>query len=125
MSLDVYLQGPEREIECRCSCCDHLHTRKVRAEYYDANITHNLGEMADRAGIYRALWRPDENGFERAEQLIEPLEKGLALLQSDPDRFRAFNPENGWGSYEGLVRFTQNYLAACREYPTATIHVSR
>ncbi len=31
-------------------------------EVYSANITHNLGEMADKAGIYYALWRPEEKG---------------------------------------------------------------
>jgi len=37
---------------------------------YEDNITHNLGQMADRADIYKCLWRPDENGFEFAEQII-------------------------------------------------------
>ena len=30
---------------------------------YEDNITHNLGQMADRADIYKCLWRPDENVF--------------------------------------------------------------
>ena len=29
-------------------------------EVYSANITHNLNTMADEAGIYKHLWRPDE-----------------------------------------------------------------
>lgn len=92
---------------------------------YEANITHNLNTMASHAGIYDCMWRPDENGIETAAQLIEPLEVGLSLLQSDPERFEALNPSNGWGSYEGLVRFTRNYLEACREYPEAEVRVSR
>jgi hypothetical protein len=60
-----------------------------------------------------------------ARDLIEPLEKGLALLKSDPIRFMAFNPSNGWGSYHGLVSFTENYLNACKEYPDARVEVSR
>lgn len=60
-----------------------------------------------------------------AALLIEPLRAGLALLESDPERFRRHNPENGWGSYEGLVSFVRGYLRACERYPQATVSVSR
>jgi hypothetical protein len=96
-----------------------------RETVFDYNITHNLGRMADAAGIYSPLWRPDEIGVTMAGQLVEPLKDGLALLQSDPDRFRAFNPENGWGDYDGLLAFVAAYLAACIKYPDAEVRVSR
>ena len=124
MSLDVMLYGPEAETECECQC-GHKHTKKVRECLYDANITHNLNTMAGEAGIYEQLWRPDEIGVTKASQLIEPLKVGLELLESDKKRFEAFNPENGWGSYEGLVRYVREYLEACREYPDANVEVSR
>lgn len=92
---------------------------------YSANITHNLINMADEAEIYKHLWRPDEIGITKAAELIEPLSAGLALLKSAPERFKKFNPENGWGTYDGLVAFVENYLAACEEYPTASVRVSR
>lgn len=92
---------------------------------YEANITHNLSIMADDAGLHRYLWRPDENEITHASQLIEPLEVGLALLKSDPKRFKKFNPPNGWGDYDGLVRFTEDYLNACKEYPRAEVYTSR
>lgn len=92
---------------------------------YSANITHNLNKMAGEAGIYKHLWRPDEIGIERAEELIEPLYEGLALLKSDAERFKKYNPENGWGTYEGLVCFVENYLVACKEYPQALVGVWR
>ena len=100
-------------------------------EVFSANITHNLGAMAKAAGIYKHLWRPEElvhiawNGITTAAQLIQPLTDGLALLKSDPDRFKKFNPENGWGNYEGLLEFVEEYLRACKEFPQATINVSR
>lgn len=94
-------------------------------EVYSDNITHNLNRMAGEAGIYEALWRPEELGITTAGQLIQPLTDGLALLQSEPARFQAFNPSNGWGSYEGLVSFVARYLEACREYPTALVRTSR
>lgn len=64
MSLDVHLTYGVRE-------------RVV----YSANITHNLGKMADEASIYYALWRPDEIGITKAGQLIIPLREGLLLLK--------------------------------------------
>jgi hypothetical protein len=94
-------------------------------EVFSANITHNLNSMAGAAGIYEHLWRPDEIGITKAGQLIEPLRAGLAMLQAEPDRFKALNPANGWGDYDGLVRFVANYLAACEESPDAEVRVSR
>lgn len=92
---------------------------------FQKNITHNLTKMADAAGIYKALWRPEEIEITKAGQLIPILEAGLALLKSEPDKFKAHNPENGWGTYEGLVEFVEQYLAACREFPEGKIAADR
>lgn len=92
---------------------------------YSRNITHNLGKMADAAGIYHHLWRPDEIGVTKAHELVEPLTNGLSLLINDPDKFEAFNPENGWGCYDGLVAFVKDYLNACEEFPTANVRACR
>ena len=92
---------------------------------FHANITHNLGRMASEAGIYKYLWRPDENEIERAHQLIEPLQEGLTRLNADPHHFKTFNPENGWGDYKGLVEFVSEYLSACIESPDAEVRVCR
>lgn len=96
-----------------------------REEVFDYNITHNLGRMADEAGVYDACWRPDEHGWTHARDIIPELTLGLAQLVTDPDRFSEFNPTNNWGSYQGLVRFVEAYLEACQKYPDAEIHVSR
>lgn len=107
MSLDVYLKA-------------------VRpTEVYSANITHNLGRMAKEAGIYMHLWRPDELGITKASELIEPLLRGFEKLASEPEKYRALNPENGWGSYEGLLNFVSEYLDACEDNPDAEVRVSR
>lgn len=92
---------------------------------YKANITHNLGKMAAEAGIYQALWRPEEEGYYTASDLIEPLTKGLALLTSEPERFKAFNAPNGWGMYEHFVPFVAQYLAACVANPNARVDANR
>ena len=111
MSLDVYLitydvDGNELNV-------------------YSANITHNLNVMADEAGIYYAMWRPEEIGAERARDIVGILEKGLADLKARPNYFAKFNASNGWGLYENFVPFVEEYLAACKQYPSAKIGVSR
>lgn len=100
------------------------HDDGVRFVYSD-NITSNLSTMAEAAGIYKHLWRPEELNITKAEELINPLTRGLNKLRESPDVFTIFNPSNGWGNYEGLVEFVQNYLTACEKYPMATIYVSR
>ena len=125
MSLHVYLKGEEQKILCRCQACDNEHERPLSEWFYSANITHNLGAMAQAAGIYTYLWRPEEAGVERAGQLIAPLSVGLASLLEDPARVRVHNPPNGWGNYEILVEFVRAYLAACRQYPTARVAANR
>jgi hypothetical protein len=94
-------------------------------EVYSANITHNLGRMADEAGIYRCLWRPEEEGITHARQIIEPLERGLCRLVTQRSQFEQFNAENGWGSWENFVPWCANYLQACRDYPDATVRADR
>lgn len=107
MSLDVYL------------------TETRPTEVYWANITHNLTDMAEAAGIYECLWRPDEVGITKASQLIEPLTAGLAKLKADPAHYEQFNAENGWGLYEHFVPFVERYLDACKENPDAAVRASR
>lgn len=125
MSLDVYLNGETTDVPCRCPHCDNEHTRKESECFYDENITHNLTGMASEAGIYQHLWRPEEIEITHARQLIEPLQAAIDMLRKEPDRFKKFNPANGWGNYQGFLHFVTAYLAACKQYPDATIQVSR
>ena len=103
MSLDVYL------------------TNTV----HSGNITHNLGKMAKEAGLYEALWCPEESGYWIAKQLIPVLDKGLWELKMNPEKYEKFNAENGWGVYENLVDFVEEYLKACRLFPDADVGASR
>lgn len=149
MSLDVYLTLPGVSVQIEAPRIfireDGANREITRAEWdarypgrepftvaseegetvYSANVTHNLNKMADEAGIYKALWRPEEIGVSHAAELIPLLRDGLALLESDPARFETFNPSNGWGDYDGLVTFVARYLAACEQYPHAEIGISR
>ena len=109
MSLDVYL------------------TKKILQEvnFFEYNITHNLGPMAKEAGLYKHLWRPEELNITKAHQLIEPLKQGLSKLIRDPEKYKLLNPENGWGNYDNLVSFVDQYLKACVQNPDGDVRVSR
>jgi hypothetical protein len=81
--------------------------------------------MAQAAGLYQVLWRPEELGITKASELVLALRIGLAWLESDPARFTPFNGLNGWGLYEDFVPFVRSYLKACQSSPQATVVVSR
>ena len=107
MSLDVYLEDENGDT------------------LYERNITHNLNKMADAAGIYEVLWRPEEVGITYAYQIVCPLSDGLTILVLNKSEFEAYNPENGWGDYEGLVMFCSDYLQVCKDNPNALIRICR
>lgn len=131
MSLDVSLLDPTATYDT--------------GYLYDANITHNLGEMAEKAGIYEALWRPhrlksaynipegdheaeyefEDRDVSQARDIIPLLKKGLADLKARPEYFKQFNSPNGWGAYKHFVPFVEKYIEACETYPNAFINVSR
>lgn len=121
MSLDVYLSRKATEQQD----CPHCGQPYYPDNTYHANITHNLGKMADAAGIYGIVWRPEENGITTAGQLIEPLEKAIADMKARPEYYEQFNSPNGWGTYENFVPWLDKYLAACKEYPDAEVEASR
>jgi hypothetical protein len=125
MSLDVTLYGPAVDATCVCAECGNYHTVRRSEALFDANITHNLNRMAREAGIYEVVWRPEEIGITKAQQLIEPLTAAIALMRADPPRFEAYNSPNGWGLYEHFLPWLERYLRACREYPDAGVSVSR
>lgn len=105
MSLDFYLEE--------------------RISLFDRNITHNLGNMAEKVGVYEALWRPDEYGFKYASDIVPILKHGINKMKKEPDKYKQLNPENGWGDYEGLLSFCEEVLANCEKFPRAEIRISR
>lgn len=92
---------------------------------FEANITHNLNRMAEAAGFYKEVWRPEEIGVKQAKQLVEPLTNLIAKLKSDQEYFETFEPENKWGKYVNFVPWLEKYLSACKEYPEALVSACR
>ncbi len=122
MSLDVHLSEVTTHT---CAHCGHVSEVESDQEVYWANITHNLNRMADEAGIYDCCWQPADHGITKAEQMISPLEAGIALMKSDRPRFEKFNAKNGWGTYDRFLPWLERYLEACRANPNAIVRASR
>lgn len=89
------------------------------------NITHNLGKMADAAGVYRHLWHPEDLAINLAFQLIGSLETAIADMENNPDYYRQYDAKNGWGTYDDFLPWLKKLLEACKENPNASIRVSR
>ena len=112
MSLDIWL-----EIEV-----DTGGKEPHKVELFSSNITHNLNTMAEEAGIYKALWRPDELWENpTANKLIPHLEAGLLKLKSHPEHYKQFDASNGWGTYKDFVPFVEKVLIACKKHPKASV----
>jgi hypothetical protein len=62
-----------------------------------------------------------ELGGKCVTEILPSLEAGLAELKRDPQKYRALNPPNGWGTYEDLVEVTESAIAAAKQFPNATI----
>lgn len=108
MGLDIYLKDSQ--------------TDEI---LFDFNITHNLVPMAKVCELYKPLWRPEELGITYAKELIPYLSTGLSELISKPDDYKQFNSPNGWGTYQGLVRFTTYVYLACLDSPDLLVFVDR
>lgn len=89
-------------------------------ECWDANITHNLGEMADHIPVgnttlYCVCWRPEEIGVKTVGEILPLLIEGLHYMIDHRKELEQHNSPNGWGTYNGFVKFLLNYKQACED----------
>jgi len=96
----------------------HNTNRMIAAAYKAAtgeDADQDTGPLELVAAIGPAWWKRLDgmSGMEGGRYLG----KILAGLCADPDRYRAMNPDNGWGDYDSLLRVLQEMcahsLAAC------------
>lgn len=91
-------------------------------EFWHENITHNLNEMAsgcvswDGFSLYQLLWGESLPNFKKWTY-ISHLSECLNILKNDPKHFKKFNPENGWGTYEQLCKFVEDFIKALIDMP--------
>lgn len=82
-------------------------------EYLDdtwINYTHNLSPMYREAGFPH--WT-DYDGAPVSE-FAGVIRGALDRMEGNPERFRALNPPNGWGTYEGALDVLRQMYRSCR-----------
>lgn len=108
------------------NACEHcrLADDRVFEWGYTYNISGMIRDAARIAGVYSEGHMLE--GIEgRAGNYVEKLDKIITALKSTPDKYRAMNPSNGWGSYEELIPHLEKLLGALREWPDATVKAWR
>ena len=139
MSLDVYIKYREPKMvnynKTHASCGSTMRVCEDDSEYqeeeWSANITHNMGRMADVVpvgdglSLYDVVWRPDEHDISTTDELVERLRSGIDYMITNRKELLKYNPKNGWGDYDSFVSWSLNYLYACIDNPGCEIYVSR
>lgn len=111
MSLDIYIVP---------NPCPHC---KRGDESIDVNITYNLSAMWRAAGLPFS----EREAFDDKPlaDSMPAIRAGLAALLTDPPKFRAMSPPNGWGTYEGLIKAVRRVIAAGEDHPNALVRTWR
>lgn len=95
----------------------------------DWNYTHNCNEMIyDALGVERDQVKKhflvgytwwdllDGKGGEEGAELLTGI---IEALEAEPEKYRAMNPENGWGSYDSLIEVLTEMRDTGRKWPSA------
>lgn len=91
---------------------------------WSANITHNLGEMARAIPVkfgtmdttlYYTCWRPEQIGAKTVADVLPMLIQGIHYMIDHRKELVQYNAPNGWGTYEGFMKFLLNYKQACED----------
>lgn len=48
------------------------------------------------------------------EDILPLLEQGFNKLVDDPDYYKKYNANNGWGTYDELIKFLHRYIEYCK-----------
>lgn len=83
------------------------------------NITSNLRPMFAEADLDLR-----EVGGERAQLVGLRCLTAVEEMRREPDRFKAHDPENGWGDYDGAVGFLVRLARHCMAHPDGVVEVS-
>lgn len=103
MSLGIYLE---------CPTCGQ--------QKLDRSPTYNLAPM----------WRLAEIDWDALEgkdgETVGPRIKAAAeRMRAEPEKFKALNPPNGWGDYDGLLAVLDDIVTACARSPQLVLRLWR
>ena len=95
---------------------------KREVSIYETNITYNLSDM-----YYKCLDK--EKGLKIFDEMtckeaLPILQKAIEDLIQNKEEYEKLNPENGWGSYEGLLKRFIEMKKCCIDNPDGIIELS-
>ena len=84
------------------------------------NMTWNVSPM-----YYDAL---GDDGLRQLDGMLSRdaitiLKHAIKKMEDNPDHYRAMNPKNRWGNYEGALEFLRKLLNSCIKHPKTTIRI--
>ena len=75
----------------------------------DANITWNVAEIIRKStGL---PWENEENNGLCAD-IIPKIQSGIVELCTHTEKYKALEPDNGWGTVEGTIRFFRKIVSS-------------
>ncbi len=125
MSYDFSLVMDEKEKVCPY-CGNSVEElvemyRKVANEE-DINYTYNVSPM------FRLALGKDEGvkylHKRKGSEVRMLLADGITNMKLEPDKYKALNPENGWGNYDGALEVLNKLHSWSVNYPEAMIYIS-
>lgn len=84
---------------------------------WSSDPTWNLGDMFREAGFEPGSDSPLHG--KPAKEVLPIAEAALAAMKAEPERFKRHNPENGWGSYDSLLTWYEDFIQVLRCDPEA------
>lgn len=112
MSADWSARTPGCE---GCGCAGH--------ELGDWNLTYNLSPMLRAAGFpgWREVVGNDLDPRPTGKRVADVMEPVITELLAHPAKYKAMNPENGWGSYDLAVKALSDCVEVLRAHPDAVV----
>lgn len=87
-----------------------------------------LGDYTSNVGVmwFDALGDKRLRDFDNApcSEAAGPLADAVKRMEADPGKYREMNPPNGWGDYEGALRYLRRIAEASAQHPKCTIRIS-
>lgn len=101
-------------------------------ETLDWNYTHNCNGMAnavlyddyEQESVFAEVFQPKRESWWKSLEGKSGQEGALFLdkiikgLEAEPERFRAMNPDNGWGDYDSFTAKLKEMRDAVTEEPS-------
>ena len=87
------------------------------------NYTHNTNGMANMAAVAQGWLLSDDCWWTTLDgksgpQGVSLINDIITAMEANPSDYRALNPPNGWGDYEGFLAVLKSMMASVPEWPT-------